>query len=152
MYADGTGQLGQTGYGLLYLAAGRHKQVRELVDDHYDIRHVLVSLVGVELAGEEFLVVLLDIAHGCGLEQVIAVVHQLAQRAESIDHPLGIGDDGLLSVRKLGQIMLLQWRIERKLHLLRVHQHELEFRRMLLIKQGGNDSVQSHRPPTYPDR
>ena len=63
VYAHGTSELCDTCNRELHLLAGGHDEVTKLVDDNHDIRHVLVSLFGVECTVNELLVILTQIAH-----------------------------------------------------------------------------------------
>ena len=60
--AYGTGQLCNTCNRQLYLLACRHNQVTELINDNDDIWHVLMSVLRIQLAVNELLVILLNIA------------------------------------------------------------------------------------------
>ena len=133
MDAHGAGQLGNAGNGQLDVLAGGHDKVAELVDDHHDVGHVLMSFLRIELAVDELLVILLDIAHVGQLQEVVARVHLHADRIEGLHHLGDIRNDGLSVAGKLGQEMMLNDGIDAELHLLGVHQHEFQFRRMLLI-------------------
>ena len=132
--ADGTGELCQTGQRLLHLASCRHDQVAELIDNDHDIRHISVTRHRRELACTEFGIVFLDITHLRHLQQVVAVVHLHAQGVERAHHLFRVGDDGIAVVGQRGQIVVLDGRIEREFHLLRIHQHELHLARMLGVE------------------
>ena len=56
-----------------------------------------------------------------------------------------IGDDRVLFAGHFRQEMTFQLRIERQFHLLRIDQHQLQFRRMFLVQQRRDDRVQSDR-------
>ena len=145
VHAHGTGQLGDAGNGQLHLLAGGHNEVAELVDDHHDVRHELMAVVRIELTRLEFGVVLLDVAHLGLLQQVVAVVHELAEAFERLHHLGHIGDDGVLVVvGYLGQEMVLDGGIDGELHLFGVDHHEFQLGRMFLVEQRGDDGVQTH--------
>ena len=76
--ADRTGLLGQAHHGRLDLA-GRHDQVGELIDHHHDVGQVVVSVLGIEAAGDELIVVLGDVARPGFLTQLQSVVHLHAE-------------------------------------------------------------------------
>ena len=134
--AYGTGQLCNTCNRQLYLLACRHNQVTELIDDDDDIWHVLMSVLRIQLAVNELLVILLDIARLGHLQQVVAGIHLLAQRVQRAHHLGDVCDDGIrLLVWYLGQEVLLNSGIDAELHLLRVYQHYLQFCRMLLVEE-----------------
>ena len=107
MYTHGTGQLGDAGNGELYLLAGSHDKVAKLVDDDHDVGHILVPLLGVELAVDELVVILAQVAHTGSLEQVVAGIHLHTERFESLHHLGDISDDGIFAVGELGQEVLL---------------------------------------------
>ena len=50
-------------------------EVGELVDDNHDVRQETVSVVRVEPATGEFLIVFLDVTHSGVFHKVITVVH-----------------------------------------------------------------------------
>ena len=75
----GTCQLGDTGDGQLNLLACGHDQVTELIDDHHDIRHIVVSAARWNLTFYEFLVILLDVSRTHLLQQVVTGIHQLTE-------------------------------------------------------------------------
>ena len=79
VYAHGACLLGNAGNGQLNLLASRHNQVAILVDDHYNVGHVFVSLLWVQLAGDELLVVILDVAFASGHQQFVAGIHLHAE-------------------------------------------------------------------------
>ena len=134
MDAYGARQLSDTRYRQLYLFAGSHYQVAKLVDYHHDIWHKLMSVLRIELAVLEFLVVFLDVARSRYLQQVVACVHLLAQRVERAHHLGHVGDDGFGSlVGHHCEEVLFERSIDRELHLLGVNEHYLQFCRMLLI-------------------
>ena len=71
----GTCLLGDTGDRQLDLLTSRHDQVTILIDDHHDVRHIAMSLLGVEFALLELLVVVLDISlTGCH-QQFVTGIH-----------------------------------------------------------------------------
>ena len=143
MDAHRTRLLRQPHHGALDLL-GRHDEVGELVDHHYDVGQVAVSFEGIEPPRGELLVVLLDVARTGVLAQRQPVLHFDAERIERIDRLARIGDDGLLLRLHFGQEMPFDLGIERKLDHFGVDHHELQLRRMLLVEQGGDNGVQSH--------
>ena len=75
---------------------------------------------------DKLLVVLLDVAHTCILHQCVAVLHLCTERLEDV-HRLGdIGDDGVLLIGQLCQIVLLDALVDAELHHLWVNEHNLE--------------------------
>ena len=145
MDADSTSQLGDTCNWGFHLAACGHDEVGELVDDKHDVRQETVTLGGQQLAGLELLVVFDDVAALSGFEEVVALVHLNAQGVERAHHFLHIGDDGVLRIGELGQIMALNAVVKRQFHLLRVDHDEFQLRRMLAVKQRSDDGIQSYR-------
>ena len=145
VHAYGAGQLGDAGNGQFHLLACRHDEVAELVDDDNDVRHELVAVFRIELARLELGVVLLDVAHLGLFQQVVAVVHELAQALERLHHLCNVGDDGVVAVGYHGQEMLLDGCVDGELHLLGVDHDKLQFGRVLLVEQRGDDGIQAYR-------
>ncbi len=133
--AHGTGQLGDSADRQLYLLSGGHNQVTELVDYHHVVRHVVVSLQRIELARLERLVVFLYGTHTCHLQQVVPCVHQLTERVEGLDHLLRVRDNRFLLFLQFGEEVVLYRVVDTELHLLRVHHHYLQFRRVFLVEE-----------------
>ena len=75
----GTGLLGYTCDRQLDLFASGHNEVAELIDNHDDVRHKAVTVLRIELAVDEFLVVFLDVTGLSHLQQVVTGVHLLTQ-------------------------------------------------------------------------
>ena len=130
----GTCQLGDTGDGQLHLLTGGHDQVAELIDHHDDIRQEPMPVVGIQLTGNELLVILLDIMGTGNLQQVVTRIHLLTERVQRTHHLRHVGDDRIgILVGHLGQEVVGDGLIETELHLLRVHKHDLQLCRVLLI-------------------
>ena len=100
---------------------------------------------GVQLPGDEFGVVLGDVARPGLLAELQAGVHLRTEGVERIDRLPGVGDDGLVLGLHLGQEVPFDLRIERELDHLGVDHHELQLRGMLAVEQRGDDGVQTHR-------
>ena len=98
MDAHGTCQLGDTGDRKLHFLAGGHDQVTKLINDHYDVWHVLMSVCQAQFMIDVLLVVFLDVSGSRLLQQVVAAVHQNAETVERADHLGYIGDDRLVLV------------------------------------------------------
>ena len=134
MDTHGTCQLGNTGYRQFNFFTCCHDQVAKLIDNDYDVWHVIMTLRQVEFVVDELLVVLLHIAGTGHFQQVVTRVHEFAERVESAHHFRNIGDDGLFFVLgQRGHEVAGQWSIDAELHFLRVYEHELQFVGMLLI-------------------
>ena len=144
MYTYGTGQLSDAGNGEFYLLAGSHDEVAKLIDDDHDVGHVLVSLLGVELAVDELVVILTQVAYASCLEQVVAGVHLHTKRLEGLHHLGDVGDDGIFAVGELGQEVLLDGGVDAELHLLGIDHYELQLGGVLLIEERGDDGVQTY--------
>ena len=136
MDAYGASQLSDTRYRQLYLFAGSHYQVTKLIDNHYDIGHEPMTVLGVELAGDKLLVILLEVACTSDLQQVITRVHLLTQTVECAHHLSDVSDDRFgIFIRHLGKEVISKWSVDAKLHLLGVNQHNLHLCRMFLVEQ-----------------
>ena len=74
------------------------------------------------------------------------MVHQLAKTLERLHNFGDIGDDGVgIVVGNLGQEMLLDGGVNGEFHFLGVDHHELQFRRVLFVKQRSDDGIQTNR-------
>ena len=82
----GTCLLGDTGDRQLNLLTGSHDQVTKLIDDHDDIRHILMSLLRIQLTGNELLVVVLDISLACCHQQLVAGIHLYTEALQRADY------------------------------------------------------------------
>lgn len=98
VYAHGRAQLGNAGNRQFNLFAGSHNQVAKLVDDDDNIGHIAMALFGIELSGDEFGVILFDIAHSSLLQQFVTVIHLYAYRVEGLYYFVGIGNDGFFAI------------------------------------------------------
>ena len=143
--AHGTGQLGDTGDGELYLLAGGHDEVAELVDNHHYVGHVLMAVGQTQLAVHKLAVVFLDVARTGFLQQVVAGVHQHAKALQRANHLRHIGDDGLVVIVHRSHEMVGDGGVDVELHLLRVYQHKLQLVGVLLVEQRVDDAVQTYR-------
>ncbi len=106
-----------------------------------------MAVLRVQAPADELGVVLLDVAHLGILEQLVALVHFNAKAVQRGHHLLRVGDDRFALARQLGQEVPLDLVEEGELHLLRIHQHELDLARVLLVKERDEDRVQAHRFP-----
>ena len=132
--ADGTRQLGDTGNRKLHFLSCRHDQITKLIDDDDNIGHEAMSVIGIQLSVDEFLIVLLDITSLRYLQQVITGIHLLTQRVQGAYHFRDIGNDGVcLLFRYFRQEMLVDGGIDAELHFFRVDEYDLQFCGMLLI-------------------
>ena len=105
-----------------------------------------MSVGELQLVVNELIVILIDLLHLRLLQQIIAVIHQLAERIERTHHLLHIGNDRLLLILGKGcHVMRRDSAIHAELHLLRVDQHKLQLIWVLLIEKRGDDGVQAHR-------
>ena len=145
MYTHGTRLLGDTRNWLLHLTTRSHHKITVLIDNNHDIRHEAVSLGWQQLLIEEFLVILLDRAHRCKLQQLIAVIHLHTERLERTHHFVDIGNDGLIFAIKLRKEVFLEYAIEAELDHLGVYHHELEVCRVHLVKQRCNYRIKTYR-------
>ena len=134
MDTHGASLLGNTSDGQFYLLACRHDEVAVLVDNNNDVRHELMTLLRIELAGNELRVVFLDVAHVGILQQLITRIHLDTERLQGADDLRGIGDDGILELLgQGGKEVAVDSAIDAELHHLRVDEHNLQLGRMLLI-------------------
>ena len=104
-----------------------------------------MSLFRIQAAVDKLLVVFFDITHMRSFQQVVTGVHFDTDRVQSLYNLGNIRYNGILTVGQLGKEMMFYHRIDAELHFLRVHQHKLQFRGMLLIEQGSNDGIQPDR-------
>ena len=140
-----TSQLGDTCNRQLHFLTSRHDQVTKLINHHHDIRQETMSMVRIQTATVESFVIFFDIAHLGHLQQIIAGIHLSTQRVKRTHHLLHIRHHRLFGIFQLCQEMMVKFAIHAKLHLLRIHQHQLQFCRMLLIQQRSYHSIKSHR-------
>ena len=133
MDTHGTRQLGGTRNRQFDLLTGCHNQVAELINHDYDIRHEPMSLFRIQFAVDEFLVILLDVAHMGSFQQVVAGIHLHTERVQRLHHLGHVGDDGIFAIGQFGKEMVFDHRIDAEFHFLGVDKHELQFSRMLLI-------------------
>ena len=145
VHAHGTRQLRDAGDGQFHFLAGSHDEVAELVDNHHDVWHILVPGFRVEAARLKLGVVFLDVPHLGFFEQVVAVIHELAEAFERLHHFRHVGDDGVFAVGDFGEEVVFNRGVHAKLHLLRVYHHEFQFGGVLLVEQRGDDGVQADR-------
>ena len=144
--AHGARLLCDAGDGQLNLLAGRHDEVAILVDDHHDVGHELMSVLGVQLALGELLVVFLDVAHVGLHQQFVAGVHLHAEALQRAYHLAGVGDDGRLGLfGQSGEEVLVDVTVDAELHHLGVYEHNLQLGGVLLVEQRGEDGVQTYR-------
>ena len=94
-----------------------------------------MSVLGIQLAVAELLVVLLDVACAGSLEEVVACVHLHAEALQRVDDLLHVGDDGLVLrvVLDLCEEVVHDGRVDGELHLLRIDHDELQLGGMFLI-------------------
>ena len=135
MDTDGTCQLCNTTYWKLDFLTCRHNQIAKLVDDDHYIRHKLMSILRIEFAFFELLIIFLDVSHLSLFKQIITSVHHCTKRIEGFNHSLYVGDDSLVLFFKFCEEVIFNRAIDTELHLLRVNHHNLKFRRMFLVKQ-----------------
>ena len=134
VYTHGTCQLGNTGNRQLYLLAGSHNQITELIDDNDDIWHETVTASGRNLTVYEFLVVLLDIPGTHLLQQVVTGIHQFAEGVQRTYHLCDVGNDWIgIIVGHLGKEVVDKRIVDGELHLLGIDEHYLQFCRVLFI-------------------
>ena len=143
--ADGTSQLGDTGYRGFHLTACGHDEVGKLIDDQHNVGQETVTFSREQPARLELLVVFDDVSALGGFEEVVTLVHLYAQGIECAHHFLHIGDDGIFRIGELGQIMALDTVVKRQFHLLRVDHDKFQLRGVLAVEQGSDDGIQSHR-------
>ena len=145
MDTDSTCQLGNTADRQFHFLAGSHDQVAELIDNDDDVRHEPVSLFRIQLAADELRIVFLDVTAACLAEQVVTGIHFHTERIEGLYHLGHVGDDGVFSVRQLGQEVTFNRRIDGEFHFLRVDDDELQFAGVLLVEKGSHDGIQTDR-------
>ena len=145
VYANGSRFLSQAHKRRFNLFARLHDKVAELIDDEHNIRHITVSVVRVELMLHKACIIVLDVALAGFFKQAVAVFHLSHKRVERWHHLLGIGDYGTVFFRQLCQIVMLELRIEAEFNHLWVDKHKLQFGRMFLVEQRGDDGIQTNR-------
>ena len=103
-----------------------------------------MSVAEAQLSLDEFLVVFLHVACAGFFEQVVAVVHQHAERAQRAHHLRYVGDNRVFFVLgQRGHIVLRDGRVEAEFHHFRIHEHEFQLVRVLFVEQRSDDGVQS---------
>ena len=135
MHTHGTCLLGDTCYRHLYVLAGGHDKVTELIDHNNYVGQVTVSLLGVELAVLEEVVVLNYGTYVGVLEQLITVVHLYAEGLEGVYYLGGVCYDCIGFIGHLGQEVLDYGGVDAELNHLGVNHDELELRRVFLVEQ-----------------
>ena len=103
-----------------------------------------MPVFGVEVTVDELVVVFGYLTHTRLTEQLVTLVHLDTEAVEGTHDLAHVGDDGLLAVGQLCQIVALNLVVKGEFHLLGVHHDELEFRRVLLEEQRGDDGVETH--------
>ena len=135
VHADGSSELCDTRNGEFHFLSRGHNKVAKLVDDDNNIGHIFMTIFRVELTGREFGIIFLDVSRLGTLEQVVSVIHQLAEALERLDHLSDVGDDGIVAIRDSCKEMVFYGRIDTELHLLGVDHDEFQLRRVFLIEQ-----------------
>ena len=93
-----------------------------------------MAVLGIEQAGLEFGIVLLDVPDLGFLQKVVAMVHQLTEAFQRLDDLGDIGDDGVVLAGDFGEKVVLDGRIDAELDFLGVDHDEFEFGRMFLVE------------------
>ena len=145
VYTYRAGQLGDSGDRQFHFFTGCHNEVAELVDNDNDIGHITVAFFGIELAGDEFGIVLFDIAHSGHLQQFISIVHFYTDRIECLYYFVRIGDNGFFAIGKFRQEMAFDDTVNTEFDFFGVYHHELQLRRVLFIKERCDDGIQTYR-------
>ena len=135
VHTYGTRQLRNTSNGEFDFLTCGHDEVTKFVNHHHDVRHVVMTVLGIELAGNKLGVVFLNVTHTRLLQKVVARIHFLTKTVERLNHLRHVGNDGVAIARHLCQEVIFDGRIDREFHLLGVHHHNLEFCGVLLVKQ-----------------
>ena len=143
VHTYGTRQLRNTRNGEFDLLTCRHDKVTKFVNHHNDIRHVVMTMLGIELAGNEFGIIFLNVTHTRFLQKVVARIHFLTKTVEGLNHLRHVGNDGVAIARHLCQEVVFDGRIDREFHLLGVYHHDFEFCGVLLVKERSNNSIQT---------
>ena len=104
-----------------------------------------MTILRIEFPVPKSPIVLYDIAAGGGCQQLVPIVHLLTEGGEGVGGALRVGDDHLILVRDLCHEELLHPGVHAKLDHLRVDHHKLQLRWMLLVEQGHDDRIESHR-------
>ena len=112
MDAHSAGQLSQSADGEFHFLAGGHDEVGKFVDNEDYIRQEAVPVFGIKVAVDEFVVVFGYLAHTSLTEQLVALVHLDAEAVEGTHNLTHVGDDGLLAVGQLSQIVALYLVVE----------------------------------------
>ena len=90
-------------------------------------------------------VVLLDVAALRRFEQFVTLVHFHAQAVQRGHHFAGVRDDWVFAVWQLGQVVTNDLVVQRELHLLGVHQDQLQRRWMSAVQHAHEHGVQPNR-------
>ena len=98
-----------------------------------------------DLALGELGIVLLDVPALGMLQKLITLVHFDAQAVQSGNHFGCVGNDGVLTVWKLGEIVTDDFVVQREFHFLGIHQDKLQLRRMPAVQHAHKHGVQAHR-------
>src|SRR5690606_2497048 len=132
----GTGELGDALDRGLDVAGGDHHEVRELVDDHQQVRvggqAPLAAGGDLHLPGAHGLVEVVDVLEPEGGEVVVAGVHLLDYPLERLGGLLRVGDDRGDQVRDA--------LVDGELHALGIHQHHPH-----LLRGGAHEDRGDHR-------
>ena len=104
-----------------------------------------MSFLRVQTAGNELLIIFLYITRRSLHQQFITIFHLDHQRVQGCHRIARLRHDRFIGIRQFRQIMAFDLRVNTKFHLLGVNHHELQFGRMLLIQQRGDNRIQADR-------
>ena len=130
---DSTCQLRNTGNRKFHFLTGSHNQISELVNNHYDIRHKLMPLFRIQTTVDKLLIIFSYITYMRHLQQVITGIHLYTNRVQGLHNLRYVCNNRFASIRKFGQEMIFNHRIDAEFYFLRVDQYKFQFCRMLLI-------------------
>ena len=133
MDTHGTCQLGDTGNRKFYFLAGCHDQITELIYNHHDVWHILMSICQLQLVVDILLVVFFDVTGSCLFEQVVTAIHQYTQTVQGSNHLGYIGYDRFFLIRNRSHKLIGNTGVDAKLHFLRVDENQFEFVWMFLV-------------------
>ena len=143
--ANGTCKLGKASDRHFNLFAGSHNQIGKLVNHQNNVGQIAVPLLWVEFAGRELYIVFLKIPHHGRLQQFVTLVHLNAQGVQGVNYLVGVGNNGLIVPRQLGQEVPFNGVVKGQFYLFGVHQHKLYLCRMLLVQNRCDNRIEPHR-------
>ena len=93
-----------------------------------------MPLLRIQMTGNKFGIIFLDITHMRFHKQFITVIHFLTNGVQRHNNFCTVRNYRFVRIRQFRQIMTFQIGIDTELHHLRVDHDELQFRRMLPVQ------------------